>query len=103
MENHPHELYDDFDGEPLPENLVQRAFDENGNLRFTERIMLIVETIFTTAAPDPDSLNGIDELHQTLANQWSVSDRDRIIENLEALVPLWDRIDSIIDYRNEQP
>lgn len=39
-----YEHFDDiFDGEPLPEDLIESSFDEDGNLRFDVRMMLIME------------------------------------------------------------
>lgn len=90
-----YEPYEDiFDGEPLPEDLIESSFDENGNLLFGVRMMLIMELVGITA-----HLIGRQELPTTLrdriAKMWATDANDllNIRSDMDSFIAMWSDID----------
>ena len=85
---------DVFEGEPIPEDLIDRAIDDNGYLHFGYRMMIVMELVGITT-----QMTGGQELptplRDRIARLWSTGSEDYgfIREDMDSFIALWNDYD----------
>lgn len=96
-----YERYDDHNGEPLPEWLIEEGITEDGNLAFQERMFLISEILADTRYILRGEVPAT--IRDRVARLWSTSDDDyiEVRADIETFISVWDAIESLTQQDKE--
>lgn len=90
-----YEHFDDvFGGDPMPEDLIDMAIDENGYLHFGDRMILVMELVgITTQMIGRQELPTV--LRDRIAKLWATDadDLQDIREDMDSFISLWSNFD----------